>query len=194
MRPAVSKLAVTVYGMPHFAAARRGADLFRRRHGFDPGDVGAAFAQALDLLDEDLDRLVFAQRPERGEEVAGRSDRAGDDDRPPRAVGDRARVLGGEPIELARAGLEPVQHQAAAIAAETVGQNDVGAGVDESPMQALDAVRDARRSKARDCRPRSGPCRTDWCRSRRRRAAAGLRPEEIATFFGSLGRRRCAFP
>ena len=120
---------------------RRRAHFLRRRHGLDPGDVRAAFAQALDLLDEDVDRLVFAQRSERSEEVAGRSDRSGDDDRPPGAVGDFARVLGGETVEFARSSLELVQHQAAAIGPETVGQNDVGAGVDEGLMQALDPVR-----------------------------------------------------
>jgi hypothetical protein len=33
-----------------------------------------------------------------------------------------------------------VQHQAPAVSPETVGQNDVGTGVDKSPMQALDPV------------------------------------------------------
>ena len=128
--------------MPHLAAAtRRGAHFLRRRHGLDPGDVGAAFAQALDLLDEDVDRLVFAQRPERREEVAGRPDRSGDDDGPPGVVGDLARDLGGETIELARPAFELVQHQAPAVGAETVGQDDVGARIDEGLMQALDPVR-----------------------------------------------------
>ena len=120
--------------------ARRGPHFLRRRHGLDPGDVGAAFAQALDLLDEDLDRLVFGQRPERREQVARRPDRTRDDDRPPGAVGDRARDLGGEPVQLARPVLELVQHQAPAVGPESVGQDDVGARVDESPMQALDPI------------------------------------------------------
>ena len=51
---------------------RRRAHFLRRGHGLDPGDVRAAFAQALDLLDEDFDRLVFAQRSERSKEVARR--------------------------------------------------------------------------------------------------------------------------
>ena len=62
--------------------ARRGAHLLERRHGLDPDDVGAALLQPLDLLDEDVDRLVLGERPERGQEVAGRPDRAGDDHRP----------------------------------------------------------------------------------------------------------------
>ena len=119
---------------------RRRADFLGRRHGLDPCDIGAAFLQALDLLDEHLDRLVFSEGSQRGEEVAGRSDGSGDDDRPAGGVRDLARVTGGQTVELAGAVLEPVQHEAAAIAAETVGQDDVGAGVDEGPMQALGPV------------------------------------------------------
>ena len=52
-----------------------------------------------------------------------------------------ARELGGEPVEFARARFEAVQHEAAAVGPEAVGQDDVGAGVDEGPMQALDRVR-----------------------------------------------------
>ena len=92
---------------------RRRAHFFRRRHGLDPGDVRPAFAQALDLLDEDVDRLVFAQWPERSQEVARRSDGSGDDDRSPGAVSDFARDLSGETIELSR----PVSRACAASGA-----------------------------------------------------------------------------
>ena len=96
--PAVSKLAVSVNGMPtRSAAARRGAHLLQRRHGLDPDDVGAALLQPLDLLDEDVDRLVLGERPERRQEVAGRPDRAGDDHRPAGGIGDRACILGRKP-------------------------------------------------------------------------------------------------
>ena len=120
--------------------ARRRANFLGGGHGLDPDDVRAALPQALDLLDEHVDRLVLAERPERGEDVAGRTDRSGDDDAPARRVGDRAGVLGGEPVELPRARLEPVQREAPAIAAKTVGQDDVRAGVDEGLMQGLDPV------------------------------------------------------
>ena len=65
--------------------ARRGADFLRRRHGLDPDDVRAALLQPLDLLDEHLDRLVLGHRPERRQQIAGRPDRTGDDDRARRA-------------------------------------------------------------------------------------------------------------
>ena len=171
---------------------RRRAHFLRRGHGLDPGDVGAAFAQALDLLDEDVDRLVFAQRSERSKEVARRPDGSGDDDGPPGAVSDFARDLGGQTIELTRPAFELVQHQAPAVGPETVGQDDVGTRVDERPMQAFDPIRHARRSRARANCPRSGPWRKGWCRSLRPPAAAGLRPEAIATFLVSLGGRRRA--
>ena len=94
-------------------APRRGAHLFRRRHRLDPDDVCAAVAEALDLLGEDVDRLVFREGPKRREDVAGRPDRPCDDDRPGRGVGDRAGVLGRAPVEFAHALLGPVQGEAA---------------------------------------------------------------------------------
>ena len=127
----------------HAALARRNrrrAHFLRRRHGLDPGDIRAAFAQALDLLDEDFDRLVFAQRSERSEQVAGRPDGSGDDDGALGLVGDFARDPGCKTVELAGPALELVQHQAAAVGPEAVGQDDVGACVDKGPMQAFDPV------------------------------------------------------
>ena len=121
--------------------ARGGADFLGRRHGLDPDDVGAALLQPLDLFDENLDRLVLGERPERREQIAGRPDRAGDDDRPPGAIGGVARDFGGERDSVRASGLRAVQHQPAAVAAETIGQDDVGAGVDEALMQRADFVR-----------------------------------------------------
>ena len=117
-----------------------GADLLERRHGLDPDDVDAAVLQALDLLDEDLDRLVLGQRAERCEEVAGRPDRAGNHHRPPGGIGDGAGVLRGEAVQLAGAILEIVQHQPAAIGAEGIGEDDVGAGIDEALVERTDRV------------------------------------------------------
>ena len=90
---------------------RGGADLLERRHGLDPDHVGAAFLQPLDLLDEDLDRLVLGERAERREQVAGRPDRARHHHRPPCCVGDGAGILRGEAVQFACAVLEAVQHQ-----------------------------------------------------------------------------------
>ena len=117
-----------------------GAHFLQRRHGLDPDDVGAALLQPLDLLDEDVDRLVLGERPERRQQVAGRPDRAGDDHRPPGGIGDRARVLGGEPGELPRLVLEIVQRQPPPVTAERIGQDDIGAGIDEALVQRADAV------------------------------------------------------
>ncbi len=169
---------------------RGGADLFRGRHGLDPDDVGAARLQALDLLDEDLDGLVLGQRPERRKKIARRPDGARDDNLAPRLVGDGAGDLGGKPVQLMGAVLQVVEHQTAAVAAERVGENDVRAGVHESSDEGRGCGPDARRSSAPASRRRRGPWRKDWCRSRRPRAAAGLRPKGSATWVLSKWVRR----
>ena len=137
----MSKLAVIVNGMPVFAAASAdGANFFGGGHGFDPSDVRAAVAQALDLLDKDVDRFVFAQRSERSDEVAGGSDRSGDDDAPPGPVGHFASDLCGEAIEFGRAPVKTVQRETPAIGAEAVGQDNVRPSVDKGLMQRLNPI------------------------------------------------------
>src|SRR5262249_1086271 len=49
-------------------------------------------------------------------------------------------VLGGEASELVRPVLQIVQRQPPSVTAERVGENDVGAGIDEALMQGADAV------------------------------------------------------
>ena len=120
---------------------RRGADFFRGGHGFDPGDVRAALAQALDLLDEDVARFVLAQWSERGDEVAGRPDRSGDDHAPPGPVGHFASDLGDEATEFARAFAETMQRETPAIGAEAIGQDDVRPSLDKGSMQRLEPDR-----------------------------------------------------
>ena len=87
-----------------------------------------------------LDRLVLGQGTQWGEDVAGRTDRAGDDDPPPRPVGDGAGVSRRHRIELTDARLEAVQREAPAVRPETVGQDDVRAGVDEGLVEGADLV------------------------------------------------------
>ena len=70
-------------------AFRRRAHFLGGRHRLDPADVGAAGLQPSRLLGEGGDRIRFGHRAERHEELAGRADRAGDDDRPPGRIGDR---------------------------------------------------------------------------------------------------------
>ena len=78
--------------------------------------------------------------PSGREEVAGRPDRAGDHHRPPGGVGDGAGILRGEAVQLAGAVLEIVQHQPTAIGAEGIGEDDVGAGIDEALVERADRV------------------------------------------------------
>ena len=113
MRPAVSNDPVAVYGHPdRDRGTRGGADLLGRRHGLDPHDVGAARPQPGDLLGEHVDRVVFGECAERREELAGRPDRTGDDDRTGRGVGDLARELGRPLVQLEHAVFGVVQLQA----------------------------------------------------------------------------------
>ena len=141
VRPAVSKLAVSVYGMPHLAAARAAA---RISSGADMVSIQATSAppsRRPSICSVNTSTASSSlERSERSQKIARRSDRSGDDDGAPRSVGDFARGLGGQTIELAGSRLELVQHQAAAVGPEAVGQNDVGASVDERLVQALDPI------------------------------------------------------
>ena len=77
---------------------------------------------------------------EGSEQLPRRSHRAGDDDRPVSVVGhspgDRRRSLG----QLEHSALRPVQRQPISIAAERVGEDDVGPGVDEALVEHGDVL------------------------------------------------------
>ena len=117
-----------------------GPDLVRGGHGLDPGDFGAAGLQALDLLGEGIDGFVVGQRAERYQQLAGRSDRAGHDHLAAGLVGDGAGDLGGTLVQLEDTVLRVVQLQAVAGAAEGVGEDNVGACLDEIPVQVRDRL------------------------------------------------------
>ena len=115
--------------------------LLGRRLGLDPGDVGAAGDETLDLLAERCVRVVLGDRAERLQQLAGRADRAGDEHRPVGCLGDGTGQLGGLLGDLGGAVAVAVQVQAVAVAPEGVGEDDVGAGVDEGLVQRGDLVR-----------------------------------------------------
>ena len=122
-------------------AGRRGADLLRCRHRLDPGDVRAAVAQAAGQLLERFNGHIAGERAERLEQLAGRPDRTRDDHRPRRRIrhlaGDLRSTLG----QLVDPILGAMQLQALAVAAERVGQDDVGDGVDELLMEGAHLLR-----------------------------------------------------
>src|SRR5579863_850533 len=62
-------------------------------------------------------------------------------DRPPCLIRLLARDFGGATIEFAHAILQRMQHEPAAIGAEAVGQDDVGARIDEIAMERGHAIR-----------------------------------------------------
>jgi hypothetical protein len=100
----------------------------------------AAVAQPLDLLGEHVRRGGLGQRAEGFQQLAGRADRAGHDHVPLRRIGNGPRVACGEQVQLARAFLQSVLRQPTTVAAERVGQDNVGASLDEALVQAADAV------------------------------------------------------
>ena len=122
-------------------ALRRRAHFLGGRHRLDPADVGAAGLQSSRLLGERGDRILLGHRAERNEELAGRADRAGDDDRAAGRIGDRPRKLGARLVDLEDAVLGLVQLQPRRVGAERVGQDDVGAGLDEGAIVTLDRLR-----------------------------------------------------
>ena len=116
-------------------ARRRGANLLRSRHRFDPGDVGSACLETFGELAERLDRGALGQGAQRLEQLTCRADRAGNDHRAWCRFGNLAGDLGGPLGQFVDPALGAVQLETVAIAAEGVGQDDVGAGIDELLMQ-----------------------------------------------------------
>ena len=177
VRPAVSNDPVAVYEIPTaIAAPGPWPQLFGRRHGLDPRDVGTARRQAVDLLGERLERFVVGERAERGEQLAGRPDRAGDDDCAGAASATSRASSAACSVELEDAIVRVVQLQAMAVPAERVREDEVGTGVDESPVQLLDAARDGPRSTARAAPRTRDPSGSSSCPSRRPRAPPGPSP------------------
>jgi hypothetical protein len=119
---------------------RRGAHLLGRRHRLDPRDVGTPGRERGDLLAERRACVGLGERTERLEERAGGPDRPGHDDGPVGGLGHLARELGRPPRELGDARLGAVQGEAVPVAPERVGEDDVGARLDEAAVQVLHAV------------------------------------------------------
>ncbi len=117
-----------------FGAADRRRQLVLGEHGLDPGDIDAARLERCRLFREcrlGVRRLAGAKRRQ---DLAGRPHRARDDHRPARPRRDRAGDLGGGAIDLGDPVAGIVEVEAVAVAAEAVGQDDVGAGLDEAAM------------------------------------------------------------
>lgn len=121
-------------------AAVTAAHFLRRRHGFDPRDIGTTVEQTSDLVGERGDGIVVVECPHRFEELAGGADRAGHDHRPRRRIGHPPRQLRSTLRQFVRASLCVVQLQAVRVAAERVGEDDVGPGIDELLVQAHHVV------------------------------------------------------
>ena len=123
-------------------AEDRRLDLEDVLRGLDDEQVDAALDEPEGLLGEDLDELAEGDPAERrvvgGGEVAGRTDRAGDE-----AVlaGGLARDLGRLAVDLERVVGQPPLVELQPAGLEGVGLDDLGARLDHRGMDALDDVR-----------------------------------------------------
>ena len=114
---------------------------FHGRHCFDPNDIGATIAQTLDLRLKRRRGDLRGERTEGSEQLTGRADRTGDDHRSISAVGNLACELGGDQRQFANSPLGLMQLETLRRSTKTVGENNVGTGVDEALKQTLHTVR-----------------------------------------------------
>jgi hypothetical protein len=145
------------------------ADFIDGGHGFDPDHIDAAGFQAFDLLNKGCNGFVIGEGAERHQKIACRANRARDDNLARRLVGDGAGDFASLLVELVDPVLRVVQLEPVAGAAEAVGQDDVGAGIDKILMQLGDLVLCAFHSTVPARRRIRAPWRTGWCRWRHRR-------------------------
>ena len=117
-----------------------GFDLFARRHGLDPENIGATLGKGACLLGEGLDPQRPGQDAQRLEQLAGRPHVAGHHNRPAGGVGGGARHPGRRLVEFVDAVVHLMQLETIAGSAEGVGQDDVGAGLDEAGVDGLHTI------------------------------------------------------
>ena len=158
VRPLVSKLSVTTTGRsvviaPGTAASTSSAEDMVSIH--STSAPPAARACACSAKAAAASSMVSGA--ERHDQLAGGADRARDHDRPAGRIGDTAGDLGGGQVELGDPVLGLVQLEPMPGAAEAVGEDDVGAGLDEAAMHVGDALGMQRRSRARGCRRSTRP-------------------------------------
>ena len=136
VRPAVSNEPVTVYGRPTSIAARAAA---RISSGADFVSIQATStppAMSPSTCSRNASKASSSEiLPSGLEQLAGRADRSGDEHGSVGGRGDGTGQLGGLLGDLGGAVAVAVQVQPVAVAAERVGEDDVGAGVDERLVQ-----------------------------------------------------------
>ena len=142
VRPWVSKVMVATTGRPvQRGASDRGLQLLDRRDRLDPQHVAAAFRESLGLLGECRLAGLPVQRPDRSEDLPGRPHRTRDQHRPAGAVRDGAGEARRGAVAETDLRLRAMQADAETIGAEAVGQDEIGAGVDEALVHRAHALR-----------------------------------------------------
>ena len=109
--------------------------LVARGHRLDPEHVGTTAREARRLFGERVARRLEAQRADGRHDLAGGPHAAGDDDLAPALVGDPAGNPRRRLVQFRDARFRLVQGEPVTVATEAVGENDVGARVDETAMQ-----------------------------------------------------------
>lgn len=117
-----------------------GADFLEVAHGFDPEHVHAPFGEGGGLFGKggfDIFKTGFAEGVE---DFSAGADGAAYGDRVRGGVGLGAGVAGGGDVEFVDAGLQVVEFEPVAGAAEGVGEDDLGSRFDEVMVHFADAV------------------------------------------------------
>ena len=122
-------------GHPHRCGSqRRRPHLLQGRHGLDPDHIGPTGFQAFDLLDKDIDSGLLSQCTQRREQIARWPHRTCHHNCAARGIGHITGNLCRLAIEVMHTILGIVQHQATPIAAEGIGQDDIGPSFNKTPV------------------------------------------------------------
>ena len=120
--------------------AHSGFHLLQVAHCFGEDEVGAGFGHDSDLFGEELRGLVHSHHAEGIEQFSGRAD-GGPHQHIAGLVGDFARQLHTGCIQFSQSVLQVMHFEPGGGAAEGVGGNDVGSGLDVAAIDRLHGVR-----------------------------------------------------
>ena len=118
-----------------------GFQFFLAGHGFDPDDIRATLLQRMGLFFECGHAIGMGERAYGLEDFARGANGTGHDDGAIHSISFRTGVFGGGDVHIGHAVLQIMQLQAIAVAAEGIGENNVGSCRDEPLVQIAHALR-----------------------------------------------------